>query len=303
MAFIKLVKNKAYYKRFQVKYRRRREGKTDYYARRKLVAQSKNKYNTPKYRLVVRFSNKNVIAQVAYATIEGDRIIAAAYATELPRYGIKVGLTNYAACYAVGLLCARRLLAKLGLADQYKGNTEAAAPSEDGGLYHVEAEGDSRPFRCFLDVGLVRTTTGSKVFAVMKGAVDGGLDIPHNEKRFPGYEKESNDWVDTLREHVFGGHVAEYMTHLQEEDEERYKKQFASYIKHGITGDSLEAMYESAHAAIRDDPSHKPTEKKVPEVQKRYYRVKMSREQRKDRVRQKMNTFKAVHGLVSVPVA
>lgn len=46
------------------------EGKTDYYARRKLVAQSKNKYNTPKYRLVVRFSNKDVIAQVAYAKLE-----------------------------------------------------------------------------------------------------------------------------------------------------------------------------------------------------------------------------------------
>jgi large subunit ribosomal protein L5e len=66
------------------------EGKTDYYARRKLVAQAKNKYNTPKYRLVVRFSNKNVIAQVAYAKIEGDVILAAAYSSELPRYGIKV---------------------------------------------------------------------------------------------------------------------------------------------------------------------------------------------------------------------
>lgn len=297
MAFVKLVKNKAYYKRFQVKYRRRREGKTDYYARRKLVAQNKNKYNTPKYRLVVRFSNKDVIAQVAYAKIEGDQIIAAAYAHELPRYGIKVGLTNYAACYATGLLVARRVLTKLGLADTYQGNEEAAAPGEDGGLYHVEAEGDSRPFRCFLDVGLVRTTTGAKVFAVMKGAVDGGLDIPHNEKRFPGYDKESNEWAETLREHVLGGHVAEYMTHLQEEDEERYKKQFANYIKAGVTPDSLEDMYTSAHAAIRADPMHKPTDKKVPEVQKRYHRVKLSREQRADRVRQKMATFKAAHGL------
>lgn len=302
MAFVKLVKNKAYYKRFQVKYRRRREGKTDYYARKRLVAQSKNKYNTPKYRLVVRFTNKDVIAQVAYAKIEGDQIIASAYSHELPRYGIKVGLTNYAACYATGLLVARRLLTKLGLADQYEGNTEAAAPGEDGGLYHVEAEGDSRPFRCFLDVGLVRTTTGAKVFAVMKGAVDGGLDIPHNEKRFPGYDKESNDWVDTLREHVLGGHVAEYMTHLQEEDEERYKKQFANYIKAGVTPDSLEDMYTAAHAAIREDPTPKPTTKNVPEVQKRYHRVKMSREQRRDRVRQKMNSFKVAHGLTMISI-
>ncbi len=39
MGFVKVQKNKAYYKRLQTKYRRRREGKTDYYARRKMVAQ------------------------------------------------------------------------------------------------------------------------------------------------------------------------------------------------------------------------------------------------------------------------
>ena len=49
-----------------------------------------------------------------------------------------------------------------------------------GEEYNVEAMGGGpRPFRCFLDVGLTRTTTGNRVFAVMKGAVDGGLDIPH----------------------------------------------------------------------------------------------------------------------------
>ena len=63
-AFIKLVKNKAYFKRYQVKFKRRREGKTDYYARKRLVVQDKNKYNTPKYRLIVRFTNKDIICQV-----------------------------------------------------------------------------------------------------------------------------------------------------------------------------------------------------------------------------------------------
>ncbi|KAG1116298.1 hypothetical protein G6F42_013732 [Rhizopus arrhizus] len=46
--FVKQQKNKAYFKRYQVKYRRRREGKTDYYARKRLVVQAKNKYNSPK---------------------------------------------------------------------------------------------------------------------------------------------------------------------------------------------------------------------------------------------------------------
>ena len=44
----------------------------------------------------------------------------------------------------------------------------------------MEYMGDgSRPFRAFMDVGLTRTTTGNKVFAAMKGALDGGIDIPH----------------------------------------------------------------------------------------------------------------------------
>merc|ERR1712149_14138 len=86
MVFTKVVKGKAYFKRFQVKFKRRREGKTDYYARKRLVVQAKNKYNTPKYRLVVRITNRDVIAQIAYARIEGDYVVAAAYSRELPRY-------------------------------------------------------------------------------------------------------------------------------------------------------------------------------------------------------------------------
>jgi large subunit ribosomal protein L5e len=61
---VKVVKNKQYFKRFQVKFKRRREGKTDYYARLRLTIQDKNKYNTPKYRLIVRFSNKDITCQV-----------------------------------------------------------------------------------------------------------------------------------------------------------------------------------------------------------------------------------------------
>lgn len=47
--------------RFQTKYKRRRSGKTDYYARKRLITQAKNKYNAPKYRLVVRFTNRDII--------------------------------------------------------------------------------------------------------------------------------------------------------------------------------------------------------------------------------------------------
>uniref|UniRef100_A0A453LPK7 Ribosomal protein L5 eukaryotic C-terminal domain-containing protein n=1 Tax=Aegilops tauschii subsp. strangulata TaxID=200361 RepID=A0A453LPK7_AEGTS len=97
MVYIKNQKTRAYSKRFQVKFKRRRQGKTDYRARLRLTNQDKNKYNTPKYRFVVRFTNKDVTAQIVYATIAGDIVMAAAYSHELPRYGLEVGLTNYAA--------------------------------------------------------------------------------------------------------------------------------------------------------------------------------------------------------------
>lgn len=82
------------------------------------------RYNTPKYRFVVRFTNKDVICQIAYATVAGDVIVAAAYSHELPEYGLPVGLTNYAATYATGLLLARRVLTKFNLADTYVGQVQ-----------------------------------------------------------------------------------------------------------------------------------------------------------------------------------
>ena len=122
MAFVKIVKNKAYFMRFQTKFKRRRQGKTDYYARKRLVLQDKNKYNTPKYRLVARITSTRVIAQVIYATIQGDRVFCSAESGELRKWGLNAGLSNYASAYATGLLLARRLLKKVGLADMYEGN-------------------------------------------------------------------------------------------------------------------------------------------------------------------------------------
>jgi large subunit ribosomal protein L5e len=78
MPFVKVQKNKAYYKRIQVKYRRRKSGKTDYAARRAMVKQDKDKYNTPKYRLVVRITNKQFFCQIVYSSIHGDRTLTQA---------------------------------------------------------------------------------------------------------------------------------------------------------------------------------------------------------------------------------
>ncbi|KAH8421246.1 hypothetical protein KR009_006603 [Drosophila setifemur] len=280
--FVKVVKNKQYFKRYQVKFRRRREGKTDYYARKRLTFQDKNKYNTPKYRLIVRLSNKDITVQIAYARIEGDRVVCAAYSHELPKYGIQVGLTNYAAAYCTGLLVARRVLNKLGLDSLYAGCTEVT-----GEEFNVEPVDDGPgAFRCFLDVGLARTTTGARVFGAMKGAVDGGLNIPHSVKRFPGYSAETKSFnADVHRAHIFGQHVADYMRTLEEEDEESFKRQFSRYIKLGIRADDLEDIYKKAHQAIRNDPTHKVTAKKASGVtKKRWNAKKLTNEQRKTKI-------------------
>jgi len=285
MGFVKVVKNKAYFKRYQTKYRRRREGKTDYFARKRLIIQDKNKYNSPKYRLVVRFTNKDVICQIVYAKITGDYVLSAAYSHELPRYGMPVGLTNYAAAYATGFLLARRVLTKLNLADKYQGNTKI-----DGNDYNVEALDDGpKPFFALLDIGLKRTTTGSKIFAALKGATDGGIEVPHGETRFVGYDAEAKKLnAEVLRKYIFGGHVKDYMDHLQKDEPEEYKTRFSQYIKNKIDPKSLEATWTKVHKAIRADPAAKKSTKPKPAVQKKFGKNKMSLAQRKDRVRQKL---------------
>merc|ERR1712166_832207 len=281
MTFIQEGKSKAYFSRFQVKFRRRREGKTDYRQRKRLCAQDKNKYQSPKYRFVVRFTNTKVICQIAYALVDGDRILCQAQSTELGRYGLTVGLKNYGASYCTGLLCARRLLQKVGLDELYEGNTEVdgeVVSTEHGKkTYYVdEVDEDKRPFRALLNVG-----------------ADGGLDIPHSEKRFPGYDRDAKEYdADTHRERIFGGHVSEYMEYLEEEDNQKYKEHFAKFIEAGVEGDGLEELYESVHEKIREDPS--PSEKKSFEPDKAFKRkAKLTYDERKAAVEVKKEAKRA----------
>lgn len=240
--------------------------------------------------MIVRVTNKDIICQIAYARIEGDYVVSSAYAHELPRYGVKLGLTNYAAAYCTGLLLARRTLQKHKLDDIYKGTTDVT-----GGEFENEAvEGQRRPFRCYLDVGLARTTTGAKIFGALKGAVDGGLDIPHSTRRFPGFSREGKKFnADVHRQHIFGLHVANYMKTLKEENPDLYAKQFSRFVRAGIEPSSFEALYKAAHAAIRADPS--PAAKKAKKAEagkpKRWNKVKLARSSRKNRVQQRKTAY------------
>ncbi|KAG2307000.1 hypothetical protein Bca52824_026748 [Brassica carinata] len=266
MVFVKPSKSNAYFKRYQVKFRRRRDGKTDYRARIRLINQDKNKYNTPKYRFVVRFTNKDIVAQIVSASIAGDIVKASAYAHELPQYGLTVGLTNYAAAYCTGLLLARRVLKMLEMDEEYEGNLEATG--ED---FSVEPTESRRPFRALLDVGLIRTTTGNRVFGALKGALDGGLDIPHSDKRFAGFNKENKQLdADIHRNYIYGGHVSNYMKMLSEDEPEKFQTHFSQYLKKGVDAETMEELYKKVHAAIRADPNPKKTEKPAPKAHKRY---------------------------------
>lgn len=232
--------------------------------------------------------SRDIICQFVYARLEGDHILSAAYAHELPRYGIKVGLTNFAAAYATGLLLARRTLKQLQLDEVYVGKESA-----DGEFFEVEPQGERRPFRAYLDVGLARTTTGNKVFAAMKGAVDGGVDIPHNEKRFPKYSKEEGFKPEELRRRIFGQHIAEYMRMLAEEDKSAYEARFSQYIKAGVGPDDLEEMYKQAHERIRADPSFEKKPKREVTKHRAFRQRKLTKEERMENWRKKLERLAA----------
>merc|ERR1712086_1225243 len=244
----------AYSKRMQVKPKRRRQGKTDYYARRRLVMQDKNKYDSKKYRLVARRTNAKIIAQIIYSTMTGDRVLCAADSTELKNHGLTAGLTNYASCYATGLLLSRRLLKQVGLGDMYGSNSDV-----NGEYFNVDDDvQEKRPFKALLD---------------------GGINVPHNTKRFPGYSRaqvkqvvnkrgkktddtervEANFDAKQHRNRIMGNHVTVYMNQLKKENATKFKDQFSQWDK-CLTANkakSCEEVYKKVHAAIIADPSRR----------------------------------------------
>jgi len=293
--FVKVIKNKAYFKRFQVQYRRRREGKTDYRARRTMVLQDKTKYNTPKYRFVVRITNKDVVCQVVHSKIAGDNVLMAAYSHELPAFGLTVGLTNYAAAYATGLLCARRTLTKLNIAKEFPGAKEVT-----GDFAAVRTKKDDLgeegrfPFKAILDIGLARTTTGARIFGAMKGAVDGGLAIPHKPNRFPGFDSAKGTLdAKVHRDRIFGAHVATYMKHIAGEKKANPDEKithFDAFARAKVNAGDLEALYKKVHAAIRADPTKRLAAKARPAgaKSKAYNIKKLTHKERTDAAKKKI---------------
>lgn len=291
MPFVQISsKPKAYFKRYQVQFRRKREGKTDYVARRGLIHQPKNKYNAPKYRLVVRLTDHYIICQIAAAQLNGDRIVACAHSSELKRYGVSNGYKNYPAAYCTGLLIGRRLLNKWKMDGIFKPNNKL------GDEFHVEEKDDKTPVKCVLDVGIRPTTTGSRLFGAMKGAVDAGLSIPYKPIRFPGY-KENKYNPKKHEERIKGQHIATYMKKLEGEGAEVYKRQFGKYIEKKVTSETLTKMYEAAHKAIIADPKAAPKKEFKPDKKcKKYAHFnKMSNKAFKARVERRLQKIQSTN--------
>ncbi len=137
--------------RYFVPFRRRREGRTDYYQRTRLIVA-----DVP--RMVVRKTNRHIIVQLVTAELDGDRTLVAANSAELEKYGYKGSTSSTPAAYLTGMLFAVK-----------------AKKVEQGSA--------------ILDIGLNRATPGARVFAALKGAVEAGLEIPHGEEILPSDER------------------------------------------------------------------------------------------------------------------
>jgi len=140
----------------------------------------------------------------------------------------------------------------------YKGNEKV-----DGEVYdvHETPNDERRPFKAHLDSGLKRTSTGAKVFAVMKGAADGGIWVPHSNRRFPGFKKtEDGDEYNPKihRDRIFGAHIDHIMKGVKKNGD-KYKLQFSKWdgcLKKSGAG-SVEKLFTKIHAEIRKNPDRK----------------------------------------------
>jgi large subunit ribosomal protein L18 len=134
-----------------VAFRRRREGKTNYHVRYKLILSKKP-------RVVIRKSNANTTLQLVVAEQTGDKTLLTVNSRDLSDFGYTLSTGNLPAAYLTGLLFGKKMLA-LGI-----------------------AEG-------IADIGLHASTHGNRIYAAIKGVVDAGVDVPHSPDIFPDEER------------------------------------------------------------------------------------------------------------------
>ena len=144
---------------FVVKFRRRRQNKTDY---KKRMAFLKSK----KPRLVIRMSNKHASCQIMKNDPKGDVTISFARSCELKGYGYKGNTGNRTAAYLTGFLCGLR------------------------------AEGVKS---AILDIGLQRSHPKGRIYSALLGAIDSGLSISHKKDMLPDKPKDADKILEKMK--------------------------------------------------------------------------------------------------------
>jgi large subunit ribosomal protein L18 len=141
--------------------RRRREGRTDYARRLNLLKSGKP-------RLVVRISNNKVVAQLVKYGKTSDETLVNTTSLELKKFGYNGHGGNVCASYLTGLLCGKKAVEK--------GIKEA-----------------------ILDIGLHVPVKGSNVYAILKGAAEAGLNIPHDKEVLPSDDRVMGKSINEYR--------------------------------------------------------------------------------------------------------
>ena len=155
---------------YRVPFRRRREGRTDYRQRQRLL-----RARVP--RAVVRTSLKSVTVQIIAYTEKGDEIITAANSRELVKIGWTANAGNIPAAYLTGYLAGKR-------------------------AKKLDVE------RAVLDIGLREPAKGASCFAALRGLLDAGIDVPHGDDVLPSDDriagKHINESIEKMVEEVKG---------------------------------------------------------------------------------------------------
>jgi large subunit ribosomal protein L18 len=147
---------------YRVHFRRRREGKTDYRRRLRLLLS-----RIP--RIVVRKSNHYIRMQLVSTEQVGDNTLISVNSAELAKLGYKGSFSNCSAAYLTGIVFGIR--------------------AREAGFNHA-----------ILDIGRQTPIHGSNVYAALKGAIDSGMSIPHDPAVFPSEERLSGKHIEAFKD-------------------------------------------------------------------------------------------------------
>ena len=151
-------------------------------------------------RVVVRKSNKHVVLQLIEYAEKGDKVLATVSSSQLKKYGWEMNTGNMPSAYLTGLLLGKKAKGK----------------------------------QAILDLGLQAPIKGSRLYAALKGAIDGGVEIASSEENLPSQDR------------IMGKHISSYAKHLNDE----YEKIFSAYSKNKQDAKKFEEYFEKTKQTI-----------------------------------------------------